>query len=535
MKRSHLRREGTLEKKRHAIPGKLKAFLQLLVFLYTFGWLHIDNSLIVLAEQEQRVILREREVLKSHWQLAKWSDGVLVCNLFIDHDQQPNIEEVLDKCGYDVYISWVSTPNCQPAINGGNVSQCRGLFLSYEGTAKVLVEELVELPSPTVRVEIDNCTPGETCDLRPKLNFIGDEPVLAYEITEVHVRIEASEKLCEVQSCLLRMPITDDKGVWVEFWAVSSYGDESDHEFIFLRNVEIGDSDIYRMDILGDGWAEYAPSGSTIWYLFPSLDHPLTGLLEQPFISGYLSTTNRYVYLAGNLIYNGYVDASDCPSGGMLKNGAANTCGEIAGAEDVLLWQNQYDDTIYQAALKYNIPARALKGIIAQETQFWPHSESREELGLGKITDDGANLLLMWNIEYYLSTCVPLFGELGCAGGYDNLYPAEQEMLRGMALSAVGTDQEIDLLAATLLASAAQINQLVENVSEKSAREVTTYEDMWEMTIGNYHSGSGCVGTAMQTAWDSNQSMDWETVVGYLLGGCQSAKGYVVRVHELSR
>jgi hypothetical protein len=513
-----------LEKKRNVKSGQLKAFLQLLVFLYTLGWLHIDNSLIVLAEQEQRIILREREVVKSHWQLAKWSDGDLVCNLFIDHDQQPSIEDVLDKCGYDIYFSWVTTPSCQPAINGGNVSQCKGLFLSYEGTAVVLVEELVELPSPSVRVEIANCTPGGTCDARPKLNFIGNEPVLAYEITEIHVRIGESEKMCEEQSCELRMPITDVKGVWVEFWAVSDYGDESEHEFILLRNVEIGDSEIYRIDILGEGWDAYAPSGSTIWYLFPDLEHQLTSLLEQPFISGYLSTTNRYIYLAGNLINFGYADASDCPSGGL-----------IAAAEEVLLWQNQYDDVIYQAALKYNIPARALKGIIAQETQFWPHSESKEELGLGKITENGADLLLTWNVEYYLSVCVPLFGQIGCAGGYANLYPAEQEMLRGTALSRVGTDQEIDVLAATLLASAAQINQLVENVTAKSAREVTTYEDMWSMTIGNYHSGAGCVGTAMQTAWDNNQSMDWETVTGYLLGGCQSASDYVVRVQELSK
>ncbi len=113
--------------------------------------------------------------------------------------------------------------------------------------------------------------------------------------------------------------------------------------------------------------------------------------------------------------------------------------------------------------------------------------------------------------------------------------PGNQSLLRGLVLKDVGTEQEMNLLAATLLASSFQVDQMVKNVTGLPVSEVSTYEEMWKLSIANYHAGSGCVGTAMQTAWDNGDDMVWEKVYPNLLGGCMGAVEYVESVFSLAK
>jgi hypothetical protein len=76
---------------------------------------------------------------------------------------------------------------------------------------------------------------------------------------------------------------------------------------------------------------------------------------------------------------------------------------------------------------------------------------------------------------------------------------------------------------------------MVKNITVKPVSEVSTYEDMWLISVANYHGGSGCVGTAMQTAWANGDNMLWELIYPNLLGDCMGAAGYVESVLQLAR
>jgi hypothetical protein len=234
--------------------------------------------------------------------------------------------------------------------------------------------------------------------------------------------------------------------------------------------------------------------------------------------------------LAGNLIKSGISQAKSCPNNGLDANGSATTCGEKASSAQVLEWQNKYDKQIFLSSEKYHIPARVLKGIIAQESQFWPISDDPYELGLGHFTANGADLVLMWNNNYYLSACIPIYGETSCSSGYSNLSADRKVMLRGWIMKQINTETEIDLLAATLLASANQINQMVKNTTGNEPANLTSYEVMWKMTTGNYYSGSGCIGPALQKINDDALQLTWEQLNAQMDGVCKTSNSYVDKV-----
>jgi len=363
------------------------------------------------------------------------------------------------------------------------------------------------------------------------MQIIASEPVEGYAITKTHIRFGNHEKIYDGSDGIINVPFTGENGDWLIFWAESDFGDQSDRIELKFRNFQPSDDEaFYHFDLLGEEWASGLSSGSLIWEIFPPVNPPLPKALEQPIVAGYLHTTNRYLYLAGNLIHTGYVDADSCPGNGLYSNGTANQCGEVLAADIVLEWQNKYDTQILLAAWKHNIPARVLKGIIAQETQFWPYSTGPYELGLGKITANGADMLLMWNIEYFLSTCVPIYGANWCAAGYSNLTEQQKTILRKQILDKVGTSEEIDLLAAVLKASAHQTGQMAYNTVRSDLAEVISYEDMWKISIANYHIGSGCISVGMRNISEAGRVLSWEELINQMVGDCKNAENYVENV-----
>jgi hypothetical protein len=168
--------------------------------------------------------------------------------------------------------------------------------------------------------------------------------------------------------------------------------------------------------------------------------------------------------------------------------------------------------------------------MIAQESQFWPITDNPYEQGLGYITEDGVSMLLLWNYPYYLSVCLPAFNAQICWGGYSNLTKERQTILRGIVFGKIGTAEEIDLLAAMLYASAAQTEQLVTNVMGRDLSDVTTYEDMWKMSVANYYAGSGCLGETLRAAAADAPPLTWDGLATQLQGVCKIADSYVKRV-----
>ncbi len=493
------------------------------------------NSYSVFAEDYKRLAFEDRLTMANHWRFSRWSDGIKVCDIYVTHTNYPSGQEIRSYCGDEILLTWRETPACNEALLGQDASECEGVYIGYLGKSIQLVKELVELPEVKLSVEMLNCVPGSWCDERLIMRFNGEEPLSDHNVISMHVKIGSTEKKCDESFCDLRMPITYDQGVEVEFWATSDFGDESEHIIFTLRNVpDENKNDMFRVDVIGAGIEGGAPVGSEEWHLIPILNHPDGYLFEQPISPGELKTNNRFLYLAGKLILTGKVDGSTCSGFGLVDNNTANPCGERLAQDKVEEWQNQYDEQIFQSSLEFSVPARLLKGIIAQETQFWPHPVHAKEFGLGRITENGADLLLNWNTPIFLEKCNTLISVETCSAGYSNLDPEDQSLLRGLVLSDVGTDQEIALLAATFEASSTQVAQMVKNITQLPINEVSTYEEMWRISVANYHAGSGCVGTAMEAAWANGDNMYWDAIYPNLLGDCMGAVDYVESVYDLA-
>jgi len=86
------------------------------------------------------------------------------------------------------------------------------------------------------------------------------------------------------------------------------------------------------------------------------------------------------------MIWYGLVDTSHCPGFGLMDEESANACGLESCSGKLFQWQNKQNDRFYDAGKKYNVPPRLVKGMVSQESQFWPESDIEGEYGLGRIT-----------------------------------------------------------------------------------------------------------------------------------------------------
>ena len=145
-----------------------------------------------------------------------------------------------------------------------------------------------------------------------------------------------------------------------------------------------------------------------------------------------LINTQPYYYLAGSLIRQGLVDASNCPEGGLQPSGVANQCGLETARPQVNEWQNQFNSEIVRIAQDTGVPAQLMKNIFSRKSQFWPgYAANYQEAGLGHLSDLGADTVLLWNPSFYTQFCPLVLDTTVCQRGYGNLDINHQEMLRG--------------------------------------------------------------------------------------------------------
>jgi hypothetical protein len=339
----------------------------------------------------------------------------------------------------------------------------------------------------------------------------------------------------------------------VEFFADSSYGDSSPTYTAQVRVIDSGVSATpggggWYVDVLSTQWlGTPIASCAKIWEEFP----PIGGLpewLSTPEQSQLLTSDQAYYYLAGRLIAQGVVDASSCVTGGLLPNGYADACGLEKARPIVESWQNQFDDKIVEVAKRSSIPAQLMKNLFAQESQFWPGVfRVPFEFGLGQLTDQGADAVLLWNEEFFDQFCPLVLAEDACAQGYLKLKPADQAILRGaLALEAkvdctacpsgvnlMDTQTSVELFANTLLANCKQVDQIVRTATKDTPGLVSSYEDLWRFTVANYHVGPGCLSYAINMAWQSGANpLAWQTVSSYFTEPCQGVIPYVEKIAQ---
>jgi hypothetical protein len=123
------------------------------------------------------------------------------------------------------------------------------------------------------------------------------------------------------------------------------------------------------------------------------------GLYDQASSAALLHTSEDLTWLAGRLIWGGMVK-TECGGSGLYPvTFTANPCGLTYARSTVIHWQNQFDDEIYAAAIRHNVPARLLKRMIMIESQFWPFYKptAANEVSVMQITDNGLDTLLRFD------------------------------------------------------------------------------------------------------------------------------------------
>jgi hypothetical protein len=272
---------------------------------------------------------------------------------------------------------------------------------------------------------------------------------------------------------------------------------------------------------------------------------PVGGLpdwLSTPQNPADLASNIPYEYLAGNLIVQGVVDVSACADGGLLPGGAASQCGLEAAQPAVQEWQNRFDVLILDVARETGIPAQLLKNLFSRESQFWPGIfTNKPEVGLGQMTENGADTTLLWNPSFYEQFCPLVLEESVCRKGYTFLKTEDQAMLRGALVHSVDAfcancplgidlrraDFSVSVFAETLLANCEQTGRLIHNLTDYAPGQVSTYEDLWRFTLVNYNAGPGCLSLALKATRSAGQLLDWEHVSSYLTPVCKGASDYV--------
>jgi hypothetical protein len=485
------------------------------------------------------------------WWLIRFSNNEILCSIPVDHEGPPTIEEVNKACGADLATEWWTTPPCK--IGNKPISRCDGVYVYLVSITPKEREVVLELPKPTVWLTLEGCpqtTPDEMCPTLPILVLTGEEPLPDESIVAIQGTYDGEAFSCPGNICRLQMRATPLQGVTVEFWADSSYGDSSDHYFAQVRAIESGVSPVpggsgWHVDVISTQWqGKTLTSCAKIWEAFPPVGTP-PAWLSTPDHFELLASGDPYFYLAGRIISQGLIDVSGCPGGGLLPNGYADACGLEKARPLIEVWQNQFDQRIIGVSNETGVPAQLMKNLFAQESQFWPGMfRVPYEFGLGQVTDQGADAIFMWNPVFFNQFCPLVLSSDACSRGYLGLTVPDQALLRGaLALQAkadcvdcptgVNLDDTyftVSLFANMLQANCAQVARTVFTATNQMAGRVATYEDLWRLTVANYHAGPGCTAFAIHQAWQTAGKLDWGTVSTRFTDPCRSVVPYVEQI-----
>ncbi len=542
----------------------LRAGLSALLMLIIFTGVRQSAVLPVSADdggtRPKRITTIDMDYTLYRWWLLSWETNTVVCDVLADHEGLPTGAEVYFHCGKDIYEDWMATDAC--SISTSDQKQdCEGLYLHLAGSTREQKQVKIELPMPQVWVSITGCDPqgpGNSCTSQPGLLFTAEEPLPNEQIISVNGVIFDQPFTCPGGQCILPLPATGTQGTTVTFWADSSYGDSSPLYTARVRVIPWGDfmapegekvdEPLWYVDVLSAQWRGKAPAScADIWEVFPDVGGPSAWLTSPDTVEG-LQSSVSYYYLAAQLIRNGLVDASHCPGGGFSTNTTANECGVETAAPVMTEWQNRFNSEILNVSQDTGVPAQLMKNIFSRESQFWPGIyDTLEEAGLGQMTVKGADTVLLWNPTFFQQFCPLVLDQSFCAQGFRKLEPQYQSMLRGALVTHVNAtclncpvginltqaNFSINVFAETLRGNCQQVAQMVENTTKQKAGYVSTYDDLWRMTLANYNAGPGCLGKAVEEAWFSGRPLVWDEISPLLDPACQGAVNYVEDISRM--
>jgi len=284
----------------------------------------------------------------------------------------------------------------------------------------------------------------------------------------------------------------------------------------------------------------YAPVTSSLCLSRGEIPREELHWLYVPASPSELRTEVNYGYLAGQLIKNGYVDASSCPGGGLGISEYANACGLAAAKPSVVEIQNMYDAAILEAFRSSGTPPVMLKQLMRYESQFWPGVYG-VHYGMGHVTYLGAYSALQWS---------PILQQVACTAAYGG--DCQQRPIDDLMVSTFmammnpscptcqyGIDegkavQSIEYLSYTLLAYCRQATQVVANATGETPDLVVDYPMIWKLALYNYNVGPNCMYNAIGNAWEvTDKQVDWETFSSFISDDyCKRGLDYVDSITE---
>jgi hypothetical protein len=532
---------------RHWLPGLLSIFIALSGIAFAR-----DTSAALSAPNPppgpDRFTVVTVEYKAFEWQLATWKQQKTVCTSIVDHEGMPLPGEIYRDCGETIYKTWIVQEPCIAK----DKRTCKGYYIFPTNSYMDKKDVPLELEPASVWVSLEDCeavpsSSTNVCESDPTLVFTGREPLPNESITRVEGTYNGDPFDCAESVCKFHISETDEGGVPVEFWSYSTYGDSSIvySAQVRVQKVDAGDPDqlYWYVDILSSQWqGQTVATCSNSWNVFPPVGGP-PEWLTTPKQSEELSSDIPYTYLATNLILQGVVDASSCPDGGLLPGGGGvNQCGLEKARPAVTEWQNQFDDLILSTAQQTAVPARLLKNLFARESQFWPgFYQGAPDVGLGQLTEDGADTTLFWNPSFYEQFCPLVYPDDICAGGYMHLKEEEQIQLRRALVGSVNAtcdscplgldlakaDFSVVVFAHTMIANCEQAGQVVQNYTGSTPGDVASYEDLWKFTLVNYNAGGGCLAEGITRALGEGLALTWDNTSQFLFGACSGAVSYV--------
>ena len=349
-----------------------------------------------------------------------------------------------------------------------------------------------------ISVEPFNCPVWGYCYESPILHFFVKD--LPENLSDYALRIEINGQVYyfENTDVEFQLPFTFSNGFLIKYWFEDLQGSIFASDQFYYRLITINpESELYRIELLGHQWREFIPAYALAWNIFPPTDGSDSVWAEQ----------------------------YDSPSDGIE-----------ATREEVISWQNAHNPEMQIAGQEAFIPPRLIKGIIALESQFWPSWKIEGEHGLGMITEDGVDMLLMWNQPYFLQKCTLLYSNESCKKGYFEFSDEQISHLVGYVLRDIGTEHEYLLIAETLNAASIQTSRVIYNYTGKTPYAVADFKTLWRITFGIYSTGCGCMGNAIEESWkESNKSLTWSKISSNLNGDCANARDYLDKVIQLSQ
>ena len=363
--------------------------------------------------------------------------------------------------------------------------------------------------------------------------------------------INSSEFVCPSSSCVLYLQTSSR----FDFRAYSDHGEVSQEVIASVSVTQTQTGYLVSVDSVNQ-FTTFRNACANIWGVSDQEGVTWDDFVQSP---AELNTKKTLHTLATQLLLNGIVDASSCPSGGLsLGLNWPTACGLEKAESKMLEWQNQYDEYIWLASRDTGFPPKILKTFIEIESQFWP-GNSRfflDEYGLGQINQLGVDVLLRQDPTLYNQVCPGVLAD--CSHPYVSLAPAEQAMIRGAVVKMFdatcadcenGLDlnkakQSISLLAQVMVANCQQVDNILgavvvtdEDVAAATATAVAAtiaaggqdpenrYEDLWRFTLLTYHSGSSCFQRAVVAAEKDNHVVNWDNVSQKLK--CKGGEDYV--------